>query len=169
MNKLKCAWIETILGPMMAIADEKALYLLEFGDRKNLEREIEKMKQNFVIVEGRTDPIHSIEIELKMYFAGSLKDFKTPLFIGGTPFQKLVWNELQKIPNGETRSYSEIAKALNKPTAFRAVAMANSSNQLAILVPCHRVINANGDIGGYAGGINKKEWLLFHEKLYCKK
>lgn len=78
----------------------------------------------------------------------------------GSAFQKKVWQELKKIPLGETRSYLEIAKAINVPTACRAVARANGANQLAIVVPCHRVINSNGELGGYAGGVLRKQWLL---------
>jgi O-6-methylguanine DNA methyltransferase len=105
--------------------------------------------------------------ELEAYFAGIIQEFKTPLFLFsliGSPFQKRVWEELQKIPRGETRSYAEIAKAIGKPSAFRAVALANGANQIAIVIPCHRVINSNGDLGGYGGGIKRKEWLLKHER-----
>lgn len=163
---LKASWIDTLLGPMLAIGDEEALYLLEFVDRRGLEKEIERMrkKTKAAIIPGRTWPIDSIESELKKYFEGSLKTFKTPLFLLGSPFQKQVWEELKKIPPGTTRSYSDIAIAIGRPSAFRAVAQANGANQLAIIIPCHRVINSNGEIGGYAGGIARKKWLLYHEK-----
>ena len=163
---LKASWIDTILGPMVAIADEQALYLLEFVDRRGLEREVERLRQKTksAIIPGHTKPISLIESELKEYFEGTLKVFKTPLFFLGSPFQIRVWEELQKIPPGETRSYSDIAVAIERPSAFRAVAQANGANQLAIIVPCHRVINANGEIGGYGGGLKRKQWLLTHEK-----
>lgn len=163
---LVAAWLETPLGPMLAIADEAVLYLLEFVDTRNLEKEIERLlkKLHVGIMLGRTQIIESIEQEIKQYFEGPLRSFRTPIFMLGTPFQKLVWEQLQKIPLGETRSYSDIANALGRPTAFRAVAQANGSNQLAIIIPCHRVINANCDLGGYAGGVAKKQWLLDHEK-----
>ncbi len=163
---LKASWIDTILGPMVAIADEQALYLLEFVDRRGLEREVERMRQKTksAIIPGSTKPIHLIEDELKKYFEGALKTFKTPLFFLGSSFQKSVWQELQKIPSGETRSYSDVAVAIKRPSAFRAVAQANGANQLAIVIPCHRVINANGEIGGYGGGLMRKKWLLNHEK-----
>lgn len=93
-----------------------------------------------------------------------LHSFTTLLRLLGTPFQKRVWQELLNIPYGETRSYSEIAVSVGRPAAYRAVAQANGANQLAIVVPCHRVINANGDLGGYGGGLSRKEWLLAHEK-----
>jgi AraC family transcriptional regulator of adaptative response/methylated-DNA-[protein]-cysteine methyltransferase len=163
---LKATWLDSPLGPILAIGDEIALYLLEFVERRGLEREIERLrkKSKSAIIPGRTKPIDSIEKELKLYFSGKLKEFKTPLFMFGSPFQKRVWNELKKIPYGKTCSYADLAKAIGKPTAFRAVANANGANQLAIVIPCHRVIASGGGIGGYGGGISRKEWLLELEK-----
>lgn len=163
---LKASWIDTKLGSMIAIADEEHLFLLEFVDRRGLEREIERLRHSAraAIVPGTTKPIRSIEQEIKFYFNGTLAEFKTPLLLLGSPFQKLVWEELKRIPYGETRSYAELARALGRPSAFRAVANANGANQFAIIIPCHRVINTNGDLGGYGGGIARKQWLLAHEK-----
>lgn len=163
---LKASWIDTPLGPMVAIGDEHAIYLLEFVDRRGLEREVERLRQKTksAIIPGVTKPIQSIEGELTEYFEGKLTEFTTPISLLGSPFQKSVWEQLLAIPPGETRSYSDIAVSLGKPTAFRAVAQANGANQLAIMIPCHRVINSNGDLGGYGGGLSRKEWLLHHEK-----
>lgn len=163
---LRAAWIDTRLGPMMAIADEQALYLIEFIDRRGLEREVERLRKRTksAIVPGTTAPIQSIERELNEYFDGKRTAFDTALFCLGTPFQKQVWEVLLTIPAGETRSYQEIAKALGKPSACRAVAQANGANQLAIVIPCHRVINASGELGGYGGGLTRKNWLLQHER-----
>ncbi len=163
---LQASWLDTPLGPMIAIASEEALYLLEFVDRRGLEREVERLRQKTkaAIIPGITNPIHSIEKELSQYFDGKLKEFKTPLFFLGSPFQKKVWEELAKIPFGETRSYSDIARAIEQPSSFRAVARANGSNQLAIIIPCHRVINADGTLSGYAGGVARKKWLIDHER-----
>lgn len=171
IDLLKADWIDTPLGPMIAIGDEKALYLLEFVDRRGLEREIEKLRKRTgsAIVPGKTDPMISIEKELQDYFKGRLTHFQTPIKMVGSTFQKEVWAELQKIPFGTTRSYSEISKSIKRPLAVRAAASANGANQLAIIIPCHRVINANGDLGGYGGGIVRKEWLLSHEKKFRKK
>lgn len=165
---LKATWLDTPLGPMIAIADEDALYLLEFVDRRGLEREIERLRQRTksAIIPGHTQPISSIEKELGLYFAGKLTTFSTPLFFLGSPFQKQVWEALKQIPYGQTRSYTDIAKAIGKPTAFRAVAAANGANQIAIVIPCHRVVNTNGDLGGYGGGITRKQWLINHEKSF---
>jgi AraC family transcriptional regulator of adaptative response/methylated-DNA-[protein]-cysteine methyltransferase len=163
---LKASWLDTPLGPMIAIADDEALYLLEFVDRRGLEREVERLREKTksAIIPGVTALIESIENELKFYFAGQLKEFKTPLYFLGSSFQKNVWRALQEISYGETRSYSDIAKAVGNPPAVRAVARANGANQLALIIPCHRVINLNGEIGGYGGGVARKKWLIDHEK-----
>lgn len=163
---LKAAWLDTQLGPMVAIADESELYLLEFVDRRGLEREVERLRKRMkaAIIPGQTVPIQTMERELTQYFEGTLTEFKTPLHLIGSPFQQGVWDKLRQIPPGETRSYADIALALGKPTAYRAVAQANGANQLAIVIPCHRVINSDGELGGYGGGVARKEWLLNHEK-----
>ncbi|KHE66850.1 methylated-DNA--[protein]-cysteine S-methyltransferase, partial [Halobacillus sp. BBL2006] len=162
----KASWLDTPLGPMVAIADERALFLLEFVDRRGLERELERLREktNAAIIPGHTEPILSIGEELSLYFKGELTHFHTPLGNLGTPFQKRVWEELKTIPRGETRSYSEIASAIGRPSSYRAVARANGANQIAIVIPCHRVINASGELGGYGGGLTRKKWLVHHEK-----
>ncbi|GIO86196.1 6-O-methylguanine DNA methyltransferase [Paenibacillus faecis] len=164
---LKASWLDTRLGPMVAIADEQALYLLEFVDRRGLEREIERLRKRTkaAIIPGSTPPIESVERELTDYFAGRLTEFKTPVNLLGSPFQKEVWDQLRRIPPGQTTSYAHLAAGMGKPSAYRAVAQANGANQLAILIPCHRVINSNGELGGYGGGLSRKQWLLDHEKL----
>ena len=163
---LGATWFDTKLGPMVAIADENVLYLLEFGDRQGVERQIEHLREKTkaAIIPGRTAPIDQVEAELHRYFAGDLKEFKTPITHFGTPFQRLVWDTLESIPFGKTRSYFELAVAIGKPSAVRAVAQANGANQFAIIVPCHRIICASGDPGGYGGGLTRKKWLLHHEK-----
>ena len=165
-HELNAFWLDTPLGPMIAIANDTALYLLEFVDRRGLEREIERLRirTKSVILPGKTPIIDLIETELKEYFRGSLSQFKTPLFLLGSPFQQAVWHELIKIPCGQTSSYAEIAQKIGMPKAFRAVANANGANQISIVIPCHRVINTNGDLGGYGGGVTRKSWLLNHEK-----
>jgi len=151
---------------MIAIGNEEALYLLEFFDRRNLKREIEQLqkKTKCEITSGSTATTHLIENELQRYFKNELQKFITPIHLLGTTFQNSVWEELKKISFRSTCSYSDIAKKISRPTAFRAVAMANSMNQLAIIVPCHRVINSNHTLGGYSAGIMRKQWLLNHEK-----
>jgi len=165
---LKASWIDIRLGPMIAIADEAGLYLLEFVDRRGLEREVERLriKTKAAIIPGVTDPIKSITLELESYFEGKLKEFNTPLHLLGSPFQKLVWEELMRIPYGTTRSYMAQATSIGKNKAYRAVANANGANQLAIIIPCHRIINSNGDLGGYGGGVTRKKWLIEHETTH---
>jgi len=163
---VKARWLDTPVGPMLAIADDEGLYLLEFLGRRGLEREIERLRTKLqaAIIPGSTQPIEQIQQELELYFSGKLQQFKTPLKRLGSPFQKTVWQALERIPFGETCSYAELATAIGKPTACRAVANANGANQLAIVIPCHRVINTGGKLGGYGGGIDRKIWLLEHEK-----
>ncbi len=165
MRLFKALWIDTPLGPMIAVADDDALYLLEFVDRRGLEREIERLRQRMrvAIVPGTTAPLTSVRKELVSYFEGQLDSFQTPIQPLGTLFEQRVWKSLRAIPLGQTRSYGEVARAIGQPTAFRAVARANGANTLALVIPCHRVINANGDLGGYGGGVGRKEWLLRHE------
>ncbi|MCC5825454.1 methylated-DNA--[protein]-cysteine S-methyltransferase [Alkalimonas sp.] len=102
--------------------------------------------------------------QLESYFHGSLQTFSLPLAPAGTAFQQQVWQALKTIPFGETCSYQQIAHAIGNPKAVRAVGMANSRNPVAIVIPCHRVIGANGQLTGYAGGLDKKAWLLQHEQ-----
>lgn len=165
-NILAIHQIETPIGPMMAVADENLLYFLRFADSKDLEKKINVFAQtNHSSITGKkTAPIYSIEDELTRYFDGTLKAFSTPLGLIGTDFQKNTWTTLARIPYGTTCSYTDIATFIGKPSAFRAVARSNSTNPLAIIIPCHRVINSNGNLGGYNGGLSKKLWLLDHEK-----
>ncbi|MBT5837177.1 MAG: methylated-DNA--[protein]-cysteine S-methyltransferase [Hellea sp.] len=166
-NPLYIEWIPTPIGKMLAICDEKHLYMLEFIARKNIHNGFERLSQKYNrhIISGRTSITQRIEDELKLYFKQALKEFTTPLIFTGTKFQKKVWLNLTKIPAGRTCSYSELAAAVGNKKASRAVANSNAKNILALVVPCHRVILQSRKIGGYAGGIEKKEWLLCHEKL----
>ncbi len=163
---LQAAWLDTKLGPMIAIADQDRLILLEFVDRRGLEKEIEHLRKKLkcIILPGTNAAIKSISMELKKYFSGDLITFTTPMRLLGSPFLKQVWNQLQEIPYGTTTSYSGIGEKIKKPKSYRAIAQANGANQLAIIIPCHRVINVNGALGGYGGGIKRKEWLIKHEK-----
>ena len=167
---LLATWIDTPLGSMVAITDKEFLYLLEFVDRRGLEREVERLRQKLKIgiIPGRTPITTQIETELSAYFSGKSYQFHTPCFLLGSDFEKSVWKALQAIPVGQTCSYLDIAKTIDNPSAFRAVATANGKNQLALIIPCHRVINENGKLGGYGGGLNRKQWLINHEKRGIK-
>ena len=116
------------------------------------------------LVEEETSLIKKAYNELEEYFKGNRKEFTIKLSLKGTDFQKKVWNELMNIPYGETRSYKEIAVKIGKPTAARAVGMANNKNKILIIIPCHRVIGQNGALVGYGAGINMKKYLLDLEK-----
>lgn len=167
-DPLLIEWIDTKLGPMMAICDEAHLYMLEFTVRKNMQRQLERLSKVHMraIIPGRTRITQQIERELQEYFAGTLKTFETPMAFTGTDFQKSVWRSLCDIPFGETRSYTELAEAVGNERAVRAVASSNANNGLALIVPCHRVIAKGGGLGGYAGGLDKKSWLIAHEKQF---
>lgn len=149
---------------MIAIANDHSLHLLEFSNRKNINTQLQKFTDR--ITQGHNTIIDTIENELDDYFKGNLTHFKTPITFYGTPFQKSVMEILVKIPHGETITYKDQAIALENPRAIRAVARANGTNQIAIVIPCHRVIGSNGKLTGYAGGLKRKDWLLNHERKY---
>lgn len=155
-------WMETPMGRMFSIADDTALYMLEFTNRKNMRRQFDRLRklQGRAVLPGRTAITDQIENELSSYFAGTLENFETPLSTSGTAFQRQTWDALQTIPQGQTRSYAQLAEMIGKPKAVRAVASANANNGLALIIPCHRVIAKNGGLGGYAGGLSRKQQLL---------
>ena len=162
--------VTTPLGPMFICATEKGICLLEFTDRRMLETEFKDLQKrlNAPILAGENQHIKQAKKELKAYFKGELKNFTVALDTPGTEFQNLVWNSLKTIPYGHTRSYQQQAVSLGKPKAIRAVANANGMNRVAIIIPCHRVIGKNGHLTGYAGGLERKQWLLNHEKELLK-
>jgi methylated-DNA-[protein]-cysteine S-methyltransferase len=110
-------------------------------------------------------PFAAVREQLDAYFAGELEEFDLPLAPRGTSFQRRVWDELTRIPFGETISYSELAHRLGDPRLVRAVGVANGRNPIAIVIPCHRVIGADGSLVGYGGGLERKRWLLDHEAV----
>lgn len=112
------------------------------------------------MVPGSNEHLKQLEDELNRYFEGQLKRFTLKVNYPGTPFQKKVWSRLQSIPYGATCSYQEMAQAVGTPKAVRAVGTANGKNRIAIVIPCHRVVNKNGNLGGYGGGLRRKEYLL---------
>ncbi|MFA1622191.1 bifunctional transcriptional activator/DNA repair enzyme AdaA [Rhizobium mongolense] len=159
-------WFETPLGPMVAVADQTHLHLLEFHDRKALQAELENLqrKTRSLVAAGRTPAIEQIDAELRAYFDGQSANFKTPLALGNsTAFERAVWAKLREIPVGERRAYGDLAREMENPQLVRAVGRANGANQLAIVIPCHRVVGADGSLTGYGGGLWRKQWLLRHE------
>ena len=155
--------IETPLGPMILVAKDGVILLLEFEDSSD--RVLRQMKARFgeVELQTATNPF-GITDTIKSYFAGDILALYNMLTDGdGTEFERRVWAELKRIPVGTTVSYGSIARKLGDVQHSRAVGTANGKNPIAIVVPCHRVIGADGSMTGYGGGINRKEWLLRHE------
>lgn len=156
------AWMQTPLGPMIAGATDEGICLLEFSDRRMLEAQFETVRRRFCGpgVMGMNQHLEDLQQKLAGYFAGSVRTFSVPLVYPGTPFQRQVWQKLLEVPYGQTRSYQDLAAALGNPAAVRAVGRANGMNRISILIPCHRIVNKNGDLGGYGGGLRRKQYLL---------
>lgn len=152
----------TPLGPMIAAATDAGLALLEFSDRRMLERQLQRVARKFrgSLTPRPTPALEQTEEELSSYFAGERREFTLPLDLAGSAFQRSVWDALRTIPYGETRSYAEQARAIGNPAAIRAVARSNGVNPVSIVVPCHRVIGSDGSLTGYGGGLWRKRYLL---------
>jgi AraC family transcriptional regulator of adaptative response/methylated-DNA-[protein]-cysteine methyltransferase len=167
--------IETPLGPMLGGATEAGVCLCEFADRGGEERILARLEKRL------GHPVHPsipgtgggadrgsphaaylgrLQRQLQEYFQGERREFDLPLDLAGTPWQRKVWSALLEIPYGSTTSYGELAARLGKPGGSRAVGRANGENYVAIVVPCHRVIQADGGLRGYGGGLHRKRWLL---------
>lgn len=163
---LRASWIPTPLGDMIAVSSQSHLHLLEFVGRKALPAELRRLqtaaKQAIGI--GTLPPSEQAAAELADYFAARSGRFETPLALAGSAFTRQVWEALREIPAGETRSYSDIARRIGRPTATRAVARANGANQIAVMIPCHRVIGADGALTGYGGGLWRKQRLIEIER-----
>ncbi|MEL6840329.1 MAG: trifunctional transcriptional activator/DNA repair protein Ada/methylated-DNA--[protein]-cysteine S-methyltransferase [Pseudomonadota bacterium] len=163
--------IPTPLGSMIAVCDDRALHLLEFADRKALPTELARLRHmtKGSIGVGQTKVTKQVGAELHAYFSGQSAAFQSPLVLHGTEFTKQVWRALQAIKPGETRSYSALAAQIGAPQATRAVARANGANQIALMIPCHRVIGADGALTGYGGGLWRKQKLIALEHHYARK
>ena len=163
---MKTRLIDSPVGWLATAATDAGVCLLEFTEPARLEPQLRKLRRLFDVtpVEGTNAHLDLLEEELRAYFAGALRDFTVPVVTPGTPFQQRVWAELLRIPYGETRSYEEIARAVSGVSAQRAVGRANGSNRVAIVVPCHRVVNKDGKLGGYGGQLWRKETLLQLER-----
>jgi AraC family transcriptional regulator of adaptative response/methylated-DNA-[protein]-cysteine methyltransferase len=159
------SWVATPLGPMVAGASERGVCLLEFVG----EQMAEQLARVGRLLEARLVPgasahLEQLAAELGRYFAGELRRFAVPLDPRGTPFQQAAWAALREIPYGETRTYAEQARAIGRPQAVRAVARANGDNRIAVVIPCHRIVGADGTLTGYGGGLWRKHWLLERER-----
>jgi AraC family transcriptional regulator of adaptative response/methylated-DNA-[protein]-cysteine methyltransferase len=150
------------VGPLVAAAVDAGVILLEFGELARLEEQATRLRRRFAgpLVLGEHPHLTRLGSELREYFAGTRREFTVPLVARGTPFEERVWAALQQIPYGTTCSYADVARAIGSPNATRAVGSANGRNRLAIVIPCHRVVNADGKLGGYGGGLWRKKRLL---------
>jgi AraC family transcriptional regulator of adaptative response/methylated-DNA-[protein]-cysteine methyltransferase len=162
--------LDTPLGAMLSVADDNGLRLLEFADRRALEAELAMLRQRLKtnVVPGEHRYLDAIRTQLARYFSGENLEFDIPLAPIGSEFQIRTWELLRSIPAAETRSYSWMAERLGIPNARRAVGRANGTNMLSIIIPCHRVIRADGSLCGYGGGLWRKKWLLDHERKWRK-
>ncbi|PTQ09425.1 bifunctional transcriptional activator/DNA repair enzyme protein Ada [Sphingomonas oleivorans] len=166
---LQAHWLQTPLGTMIAVSDKRAIHLLEFADRKALSTELKRLFElsKGSLGVGKLAPHVTLEAQLADYFSGNSSVFTVPLALQGSDFTRSVWDVLREIPAGEVRSYSEIAQAIGKPMATRAVARANGANQIALIIPCHRVIGADGSLTGYGGGLWRKQKLIEIERQFA--
>ena len=158
--------LTTPLGPMFICATDDGVCLLEFVDRRMLETEFKDLQKllDAKIITGENQHMKQAKNEINEYFNGQRKTFDVKLQTPGTDFHNLAWECLKEIPYGDTSTYQQQAEKLNKPKAVRAVTSANGFNRISIIVPCHRVIGANGKLTGYGGGIERKRWLIEHER-----
>lgn len=158
-NPIARASMRSPIGRLMILADDKGITEIRFPNNNEVMPSLPSSTgQASEHVERAID-------QLQAYFDGHLKAFDLPLSVGGTDFQKGVWAQLQKVSYGTTASYGQIAAAIDKPKAARAVGMANNKNRIPIIIPCHRIIGSNGSLTGFAGGLDTKSWLLKHEGI----
>jgi len=166
MEILRTTDMDSVIGPLFLAASVHGLVALEFDARKPGQQSIRpnprhlREEQKGFTFENSPEHMQAYVNELEEYFAGKRREFTFPLDLRGTDFQQACWRALLAIPYGETRSYADIARAVGKPNAFRAVGMANNRNPIAIVVPCHRVIASDGTLCGYGGGLDVKRKLL---------
>ncbi len=168
-NIILISRLTTPLGPMFMCATENGICLLEFVDRRMLETEFKDLQKllKAQIIAGENEPIKQAKKEIAEYFEGERKTFDVKLITPGTEFQNSVWKVLQEIEYGKTVSYQQQAVKIQNPKAIRAVASANGNNRISIIVPCHRVIGKDGTMTGYGGGIERKKWLIEHERNHA--
>jgi O-6-methylguanine DNA methyltransferase len=166
MERLHCTTLDSVIGPLFMAASDKGLVALEFDARLPGQQSIRpnprhlRKENNGFAFEPAPHVMIDYICELEEYFSGKRREFSFPLDLRGTDFQVACWRALLAIPYGETRTYADIARAIGKAKAFRAVGMANNRNPIAIVVPCHRVIASDGTLCGYGGGLDVKRRLL---------
>lgn len=156
------SWLQTPLGPMVAGASDKGICLLEYTDRRMMETQLKVLQKRLgkQMVPGNNPLLEQLRTELEEYYAGKRTQFEVPLDYPGTPFEQRVWTALLAIPHGTTTTYEGLAHSLGNRLAQRAVGRANGCNRIAIVIPCHRVVNKGGGLGGYGGKLWRKQLLL---------
>ncbi len=166
MHQFERERVPTEIGTMLVVTDaEGRLRALDWTDYEARMLDLLRKQVGAVTLVERTEP-SAARVALEQYMAGDLRALDALEVVhGGTTFQRRVWAALRDIPVGETISYGELARRLDMPTGARAVGLANGQNAIGIVVPCHRVIGANAKLTGYAGGLQRKQWLLEHERL----
>ncbi|NGM47393.1 methylated-DNA--[protein]-cysteine S-methyltransferase [Rhodobacter sp. SGA-6-6] len=160
---MKESWIDTPLGPMLAVAGEAALHFLDWDEGRRLAMGRKRLAAWGEIAAGETAVHRALRRRLAAYFAGTSAAFDLPLSQPGPAFRQSVWQALRTIPAGRTETYAGLARRLGRPEAARAVGAANGANLISILVPCHRLTGSGGSLTGYGGGLHRKDWLLRHE------
>ena len=161
--------LDTPLGPMLAVASDAGLHVLDFVDRRGLPRRLELLGQKLhsTLVPGEHPNLVATAKQLAEYFSGQRLNLTLPLSLLGSPWERTVWAHLKTIPPGETKTYAQLAAEIGCPSAPRAVGRANGANFLEVALPCHRVIRADGSLCGYGGGLWRKQWLLNHERKFA--
>lgn len=152
--------MDSPIGELTITAQDGVLTGVHMHDQRHLPPDLASIERDDAA-------LAPVVVQMEAYFAGELTAFDLPIELRGTPFQQRVWATLQEIPYGETISYGELARRLGNPKASRAVGLANGRNPVAIVVPCHRVIGADGSLTGYGGGLDRKVWLLEHEAAHA--
>jgi methylated-DNA-[protein]-cysteine S-methyltransferase len=161
--ELRTDTIDSVLGPIVVVTDARALCALDFGDCEERMKELLARRFDDFELRHEENPL-GVSDKVRAYLAGDLHSLDgVPVDPGGTEFQRTVWSALRAIPVGSTRTYGQLAASIGRPTATRAVGLANGRNPVAIVIPCHRVIGSNAGLTGYGGGLPRKQWLLRHE------
>ena len=169
MVELTIDRLESVLGTLLIVADGQRLCALDYADTEERMLLLLKRRYGHYRLSGAVDP-NGFSGQVQAYFDGDLRVIETlPVSLGGTDFQQQVWTALRTIPPGDVLSYGQLAKQLGQPNAYRAVGMSNALNPIVIVVPCHRLLGVNGTLTGYAGGVERKRWLLQHEGVEVDK
>jgi methylated-DNA-[protein]-cysteine S-methyltransferase len=169
MTELFIDKIASPIGTILLVANETHLCALDYKDYEQRMMKLLCRRFEHIHFKEADDP-YGFSSQIRAYLAGEMRCLDSlPVNPGGTSFQQQVWTALRSIPPGTVMTYGELAKRLHRPTAYRAVGMANALNPIAIVIPCHRLVGANDSLTGYAGGLERKRWLLEHERVNCER